>query len=277
MKFGVGNFSFDQDIRKGTMTQFDIIAKSKEIGFEAVEFMNLTPPEGENVKVYAEQLNAEAKRCGIEIAAYTISADLAKQDNRSEIERLKREVDVAAALGVKLFRHDCMHNYNCFRSFDQALPVLSDAIREVTAYAETLGIKTMTENHGRVVQDSDRVERLVNAVNHPNYGVLIDMGNFMVADENPVTAVSRLANLAFLVHAKDNRWLSRDDDTEGYRETRGCNRYLSMPVGYGDVPVKQCVEILKRAGYDGYLDIEYGGGEDSTEALTKGLKYLKSL
>ena len=38
----------------------------------------------------------------------------------------------------------------------------------MTEYAAAKGIKTMVENHGFFCQDSDRVEKLVTAVAHPN-------------------------------------------------------------------------------------------------------------
>jgi sugar phosphate isomerase/epimerase len=42
----------------------------------------------------------------------------------------------------------------------------------------------------------------------------------------------------------------------------------------GDIPVKQCIAILKRAGYDGYLSIEYEGKEDCIEGIKTGFKNL---
>jgi hypothetical protein len=61
----------------------------------------------------------------------------------------------------------------------------------------------MVENHGFFAQDSARVEKLLNAVNHPNFGWLVDMGNFVCADEEPYKAVGIAAPYAFHVHAKD--------------------------------------------------------------------------
>ncbi len=49
-------------------------------------------------------------------------------------------------LGTENFRHDVMHSYSRYRSFDLALPSLSAAIGEVTQYVKTLGIRTMSEN-----------------------------------------------------------------------------------------------------------------------------------
>ncbi len=279
MKIGVSSYSFSQYINSGKLTQFSAVAKAKELGFDAIEFTDLQPPEGETQIEYAKKIREEAARCGIEISAYVVGANLAQADPSEEVERLKGCVDVANALGAKLFRHDVMSSYDVFRSFDQALPTLACAIRKVTEYAETLGIKTMTENHGYICQDSDRVERLMNAVNHSNYGALIDMGNFLCADDDPAKATSRLANFAFLVHAKDFKKIEFQNycGEEGYFETRACNRLKGTTVGQGVVPVAQCIAILKRAGFDGYVDVEYEGSDDCIKGLAEGLKFLRSI
>ncbi len=278
MKIGVSSYSYSQYIRAEKMTQLDAVSKAKEMGFDAIEFTDLMPPEGETKLSYAKRICEEAKRCGIEISAYVVSANLAQKDTTQEVQKLKERVDEASALGAKFFRHDVMYGYDDFRSFDLALPTIVSAIREVTEYAEKLGIKTMSENHGYIAQDSDRMERLFNAVNHENYGALIDIGNFACADEDSALAVSRLANFAFMVHAKDFKKMKFTPEApEGHFQTRGANYLKGVAVGKGDIPVAQCFAILKRAGFDGYVDIEYEGAEDCIEGIAEGLRYLKSI
>lgn len=279
MKIGVSSYSFSQYVNSGKLTQLSAVAEAKKLGFEAIEFTPLTPPEGVSQLAYAKQIKEEAQRCQIEISAYVVGANLAQKNTEAEVYRLKECVDVAFELGAKLFRHDVMSDYAEFRSFDQALPTLAGAIREVTEYAKERGIKTMVENHGYICQDSARVERLVNAVGHPNFGTLVDMGNFLCVDEDPAMAVSRVANLAFLVHAKDfiRAKFNEKKVESGFFETRGCNRLKGTVVGQGSVPVAQCLAILKRAGYDGYVDVEFEGTEDCIKALTEGLAFLKTI
>ena len=104
------------------------------------------------------------------------------------------------------------------------------------------------------------------------------MGNFLCADENPITAVSRCAPYAFNVHAKDFLFKSgQEDQPEGFFMTRGGNFIRGTVVGHGVVPVKQCVAALKRAGYDGYLTLEFEGMERNEDALKIGARYLRKL
>ncbi|MBQ7901145.1 MAG: sugar phosphate isomerase/epimerase [Clostridia bacterium] len=281
MKIGTSSYSFSQYIRAGKITQIDTVRLAKEIGFDCIEFTDLTPPEGTTQQEYAKQIKAEADKCGIEISIYAVGADLAQRDEqgiKDETQRLFGCVDIARALGAKLMRHDVMFAYNGYRSFDEIVPTAAKIARDVTEYAEKNGIRTMSENHGMYYQDPDRIEKMIAAVNHPNYGLLMDIGNFMCADIHPAKAVSRLASLAFMVHAKDFVFtpFAPDMEKKGI-ETRGCNRLEGTSIGCGDVNAHQCFAILKKAGFDGYVDVEYEGSEDCTQGLKKSLKNIKAI
>ena len=62
---------------------------------------------------------------------------------------------------------------------------------------------------------------------------------------------------------------------EGLILTRGGNWLRGAIIGQGNVPVKQCIRIMKRAGYDGYLSIEFEGKEDCIYGITTGFANLK--
>ena len=160
MKVSVSSYSFSQQFRLGRMTQLDCVAKAKEMGFDAIEFTDIVGETLDQQKEYAKKIREEADRVGIEINAYTIGANLYQptpEAQAAEVERLKGQVDVAAILGAKVMRHDVCYSLGKTgnsRSFGLMLPTIAEGARQVTAYAETLGIKTCTENHGYIAQDS---------------------------------------------------------------------------------------------------------------------------
>lgn len=282
MKISVSSYSFQQYIRAGKMTQLDCVKKAKEMGFDAIEFINIDGNSLEEQKENAKKIADAAKEYDIEINAYTIGACLfntSDEEMSKEVARLKEQLDVAKILGAKIMRHDVCYQLGKSgksRSFDLMLPDIANNTREVTKYAESLGIKTCSENHGYIAQDSDRVERLFNAVNHDNYGLLVDIGNFICVDENPITAVSRVAPYAFHVHAKD-MYIRKAPSEACKSQTRGMNYFGGAVVGEGDIPVKHCLSILKKAGYDGFVSIEYEGAEDCMSGIERGLKNLKKI
>lgn len=281
MKISVSSYSFHQYIKAGKLTQFECVAKAKEMGFDAIEFTDITGDSLDEQKAMAKKIKDEADRVGIDINAYTIGANLyheSEEDCEKEVERLKGQLDVANILGAKVMRHDVCYTLGKTgnsRSFDLMLPTIADNARKVTEYGATLGIRTCTENHGFIAQDSDRVEKLFNTVNHDNYGLLVDIGNFLCVDEDPIHAVSRVAPYAVHAHVKD--FIYFDEAVEGRTiMTRGANYIAGTVIGEGAVPVRQCLKILKRANYDGYVSVEYEGKEDCIAGIERGLANLKS-
>lgn len=283
MKTSVSSYSYSSYMKNSGKNQLDLVPLAKEMGFDAIEFTDLRPSEGESQEYYARRIRAEADRVGIEISSYTIGADLLNADSLDEeVERLKGQVDVAAILGVKVMRHDATGGYKgaerTYKTFEDALPVLAEGCRRVTEYAATKGIQTTVENHGQFAQDSVRVEKLVHAVGHPNFGLLCDIGNFLCADDPSVTAVSRVAPFARHVHVKDFHIKSGSEPNpgKGYFTSRGGTYLRGAILGHGNVPVYQCLRILKQSGYDGYVSIEFEGIEDNLPALEIGLANLKN-
>jgi len=279
MKISVSSYCFNQYLKSGKMELIDTVAKAHEIGFEAIEFLDMLGNTQDERLEYAKKIRAEADRLGMVINAYTIGANLYRETPEecdAEVKHLCEKVDIAKALGCSVMRHDVCYKLGKTgnsRSFDLMLPTIAENARRITEYAATLGIKTCSENHGYISQDSDRVERLFNAVNHDNFGLLVDIGNFACVDEDSAKAVSRVAPYAIHVHAKDMH-LS-PVKKEGYGQTRGCNYFKGAILGEGNIDVPKCLAILKRAGYDGYVSIEFEGSEDCIYGISKGLEYLK--
>ena len=283
MKIGVSSYSFSQYIKAEKMTQFDCVARAHEMGFSGIEFTNLAGSCLEEQLELAKKIAAEAERVGIEIIAYTIDAELSKEtdeESQAELERLYGQLEVARALGAPLMRHDVCYKLGKSgnaRSFDLMLPTIAKNSRALTERAKELGIRTCTENHGYIAQDSDRVERLFNAVAHDNYGLLVDVGNFICADEEPSRAVSRVAPYAIHVHAKDFFVKASDEANpgQGWFRSRGGKYLRGSIIGHGNADAAKSLSIIKNSGYDGYVTIEFEGMEDNLKGIAIGLENLR--
>lgn len=284
MKISVSTYSFQRLIDSGKASQLDCIKMAKDMGFDAVEVMDIFPHDESSAEDYAGRIAEECRKLNFPIVNYTTGADFINGSNgnlASEIERLKGQIDIAAVLGAPGVRHDATTGYGPgtgkYRSFETALPVLVEGCRKVTEYASGKGIKTMVENHGFFCQDSERLEKLIDGVNHKNFGLLLDMGNFLCVDEAPQLAFGRLAPYAFYVHAKDFHVKNgiQLDPGEGFFRSRGGNYLRGSILGHGDVPVPQCLTVLRNIGYDGCVGIEFEGLEEPLKAIEIGLKNLK--
>jgi sugar phosphate isomerase/epimerase len=284
MKLGVSSYSFRKYILSEKCDYLKICDLAKEIGFDGIEFINLDEREfgiTTDCLATAKEIRAHCEKIGLEIIAYTVGANLLADDIDAMVKYLFDCIDVTEALGAKVMRHDVCsalpknHLYN----YKDAIADMVPHIRRVTEYAASKGIKTCTENHGKIFQAPERVEALIRAVNRENYGWLVDMGNFICVDADPVHSVTLAAPYAFHVHAKD--FLFKSGETgicpNGFFGTGGGNFIRGTVIGHGVVPVKQCVSIFKKAGYEGWLSLEFEGMEDCLEGIEAGLDYLKKI
>ena len=281
MKICVSSYSFQPMLKSGEISQLGLIKKVKEMGFDGIEFTDLSPENGLSEREYAQMLREESERLNLPIVNYTIGAELINRPLDEECERLFGKVDVAAILGASGMRHDATGGFEGakgrFCGFDQALPTLIEGCRRVTEYAAEKGISTMVENHGFFAQDSDRVEKLVTGVANENFGLLVDIGNFACADDPSDKAVGRVAKYAKYVHVKDFHIKSGSEPDPGrdFFRSRAGNYLRGAIIGHGSIPVAQCIGILKRAGYDGYVSIEFEGIEQTLKGIEIGLENLR--
>lgn len=278
MKISVSSYSYSA---LGT-DDFSRMHLAKEMGFDGIEFAEINPPEGVDKAEHAKALKALSDELSLPITNYAIGADFINKDCDSEIERLKGEIDIAEILGVKVMRHDATGGPEEERfsldGFDKYLPTLAKGCRAVTEYAVTKGIKTSVENHGYFCQQSDRVEALMKAVDHENFGWLVDIGNFMCADENPLDAVKVGVNYIAYAHVKDFYYKDKSEERpDGYFRTRADNHLCGSVLGDGVVPVKACLDLIKGVGYDGWVTLEYEGQESPLTGVPKGFEFLKSI
>ncbi|MFC5403337.1 sugar phosphate isomerase/epimerase family protein [Cohnella soli] len=278
MKLGVSTYSLWKAIRRGEMDVLEAIDWIAEQGGVHVE---IVPPVhlGEKPEL-VRQIVERAARAGIEISNYAIGGNLVTDDDaefEAEIERLKGEVDIARALGVKLMRHDAAsHSDTSMSHFMRRLPKLAEGCRRVADYAASFGITTSVENHGFFLQASDRVLALVDAVGRPNFKTTIDIGNFMCADENSVAAVKKNIGFASMIHMKDFYLRPASLNLgEGWYKTMAGNYVRGAIVGHGDIDIPEVLRIVRNSGYDGYISLEFEGMEDCREGTRIGLDNMR--
>ena len=280
MKIGVSSYSFSKYMKATGANYIDICNLAKEIGYDGIEFIDLSPEvSGKDVMETAREIREHCAKIGLEVSAYTIGANFLKDDPDAEVERVKGCVDVAVELGAKTMRHDACWGPRPTPGYTwrDAVAEIAPYIRKVTEYAASKGVRTCTENHGQFIQEPERVEELIRTVGHPNYGWLVDMGNFICADYDSVKAAAIAIPYAFHVHAKDFIYKKgcEVDPGMGWFKTRGQNYARGTIAGHGVIPVYQCVKMFKAAGYEGYLSLEFEGMEDNLDALKAGYAYLR--
>ncbi|MBT1635010.1 sugar phosphate isomerase/epimerase family protein [Clavibacter michiganensis] len=280
MRFGVSSYTFAPALEAGTLTVpdvVDLVADSDAAHLE-ISIAGLGSELVDDSELVAA-IRARADARGVVLANYAVGADLRGPDLDGEVARLHEHLRVAHELGIPLLRHDVFAwgwREADDAEFERALATIVPVCRALADHAATLGIATTVENHGMSMNASDRVLRLVEAVDRPAFRVTLDVGNSLCVDEDPLDAVPRLLPHAAVVHLKD--FDVRDvppDDT--WMTTLGGRGIRGAVVGSGDLPLGELLGLVAASGFDGPVSIEFEGLEDPMTGFTQGLAAAQRL
>ncbi|WP_373231120.1 sugar phosphate isomerase/epimerase family protein [Cohnella sp.] len=281
MKIGLSTYCFWQAMKTGEMNVITAIEHVAAMGGEHVEIVPLGFDLTANPELI-EEIKQKAFSLGLDISNYAIGANFAgldEQEFEQEIRRVMHEVDIAAALGVRLMRHDVASSKDTsIRKFSADLPRLVEACTRIADYAAAFGITTSVENHGYFIQASDRVQALIHGVNRPNFRTTLDIGNFLCVDEDPVAAVRNNIPYASIVHIKDfYRRPEAVNPGEGWFRSSAGYYLKGAIVGHGDVDIRSVLRVVQQSGFDGYLSIEFEGLEPCLLGTKLALDNVKRL
>lgn len=284
MKVGLSTYSLLNALKSEEMTILDVVQWIADNGGEHMELVPYGYTVEDNVEL-ADAIREKAKSVGIELSNYSMPANFVQPTEEAfeeEMARVKRHVDVVNRMGIKHMRHDvtaftlpkeCM----TIAWFEESLPLIVNGSQIIADYAAQFGITTTIENHGFSVQASDRVQRVLHAVDRSNFKTTLDIGNFMCVDENPIIGVMKNLPYASLVHFKDFYFRSYDEnpgDGVWFSTTHG-NYLRGAIVGHGDIPIRKIVKLIKESGYDGNITVEFEGMEECKSASKIAMDNLR--
>ena len=285
--FGFSSYSFHSKLSTGEMTLPQVIEWIAASEGEHLELAVLgddadSPiPNIASDPAYVDQIRTAAEAAGVPLTNLAIGADLSDGDPK-QIERVKKYVDLAERLGITRMRHDVVahagHEGDDTPLFEQVLPAIVAASKEIAQYAASKGITTSLENHGFFVQSADRVRRIIHAVDEPNFRTTLDVGNFVCVDEAPEVSVAQNLPYAMVVHFKD--FYIRPADAApgaGWFRSRGGKHLRGAVVGNGDIDLRAVARAIADSDFSGYAAIEFEGWEDCLLGCERGIAYAKSL
>ena len=169
-------------------------------------------------------------------------------------------------------------------SIDQGVDLAVASIQACLPYAQELGITLILENHYKddfweypeFAQKMEVFLRLVDKIEHPNFGVNYDPSNAFLAGEDPLELLYRVSHRVVTMHASDRYLIEgtiedlRNDEngTIGYAK-----RLRHGEIGQGLNDYDAIFEELKRVGFDGWISIE--DGVDGMDQLGRSVAYLR--
>ena len=232
------------------------------------------------------QFRSEVEDIGKVIPMLCCSPDFTNPDTAArekEIEKQKRFIDMAKTLGASYCRV-LSGQKRPELSIDEGVKLAADSIHACLPYAKERGITLNLENHYKddfwtypeFAQKMEVFCQLVDAIEHPNFGVNYDPSNTYLAGEDPVELLKRVSHRVVTMHASD-RYLSEGTLEDLRKEEGGVEGYAQRlrhgEIGKGLNDYDAIFAELKRVGFDGWISIE--DGVDGIEQLERSVAFLQ--
>lgn len=280
MKLGCSSWSYHKSISEGRLDQQAWLRLcARELELDGVELLDLHFPDTSTP--YLRDLRHLTTSLGLTISCVSVSNDFGRptpEEREEELERVRRWLEIASYLGAPVVRvfagwpqsaapeeasarpkgvAGLLRRLAGFRAptdKERLWPDMIAYLRTAAYHAAEKGIVLGLENHdgGGFVGTAAEVERCLREVDSPWLRLCLDTGDY-----GDLTSIERTADKAVHVHAK--LYELTDDGIE-------------TTLDWASV-----IAILKRAGYRGFLSIEYEGEEPAETALPRGVRRLRRL
>jgi sugar phosphate isomerase/epimerase len=171
-----------------------------------------------------------------------------------EVAWTRKVVQAAHQLGAHVVRIDVVPHQT---PADQFLPLAIKACKQLCETAEGTPVRFGIENHGRVTNDPQFLDKLFDGVGSPRLGLTLDALNFYWFG-HPLDELygicEKFAPRAYHTHCKSARY---PEDKRNTRRPIGWEyEKYAAPIYAGDIDYKRVATILRQAGYRGDLCLE---------------------
>lgn len=271
IKLGISSYSY-WHFRPPKVAIEEVIEKAAELGVEGVDILH-RQMESED-RAYLQKLKRRAFVNGIDLISLSIHQDFVSEDpaeRQKAIDHTLHCIDLAYQMGIPCIRLNS-GRWNTIESFDELMakrgeePVLPgfkeddgfkwciDSIQKCIPRAAENGVLLALENHWGLTRTPEGLLRIVNTVDSPWLGVLMDTGNFL---ENPYPKLEMIAPKTVFVQAKTYY---------------GGGEWYTLDLDY-----ERIARILKAVNYRGYVAIEFEGKDPADDGVWKSVELLRSV
>ena len=277
IQLAVSSYSY-WHFRSARVSIETVIEKTAALGVPGVDVLHrqMDIPERAPLtaghRAYLQKLKRHAFRHGVNLVCLSIHQDFVDPSadyRRREIEHTLKCIEIAGALGIPCIRLNS-GRWNTIRSFDDLMKArgeeplppghsedegfkwCQDAIEQCLPKAAECGVLLALENHWGLTRTPEGLLRLVNAINSPWLGALMDTGNFL---EDPYEKLAAIAPRTVFVQAKTYF---------------GGGEWYTLDLDYARV-----ARILADANYTGYVALEMEGREPADTAVPKSVEMLR--
>ena len=277
IKFGLSSYSY-WHFRDPKVTIHQVIDNAAKFGIEGVDVLhqqmdcyNKGYTQSEE-NAYLQSIKRHAFVNGIDLICLSIHQDFVDPDaelRKKHIEHTKKCIELAYKMGIPCIRLNS-GRWGTVKTFDELMerrglePVIEgyteedafkwciDAIEKCLPKAEECGVVLALENHWGLTRSPKGLLRIVDAIESPWMGLLMDTGNFL---EEPYEKLKKIASKANFVQAKTYF---------------GGGEWYTLDLDY-----KRVAKILADVNYGGYISLEFEGKADADEGVRRSMEMFQ--
>ncbi len=266
---GVSTYSF-WHFKEQKVEVVDCIERAAEMGFDGVEILHRQMSSESDA--YLQELKRRAHANGMCLMGFSIHQGFVYPDaekRRENVAHTLHCIELACKMGIPVLRLNT-GRWNTIASFDELMahqgiePVLPghtedegfawciESIEKCLPAAEKNGVTLALENHWGIGRTAAGLLRIHNAIRSPWLKLLLDTGNFL---EDTYGQMEQIAPYAEMVQAKTYF---------------GGGEWYTLDIDYARVAA-----ILRQAGFQGWISLEFEGKEDAATGIPRSLALLR--
>ena len=258
-KISLAEWSLHKALFAKQLDNLDFPAKAKkDFKIDAVEYVNVFFKDKAEDTQYLNQLNKRAKDHGVKNLLIMIDGEGNLGDQNAEqrqkaVENHYKWINAAKYLGC----HSIRVNAAGQGKPKEVAGAVTESLGSLSEYSAKEKINVIVENHGGFSSNGEWLAGIIKNVNSPYCGTLPDFGNFRISENelyDRYEGVRELMPFAKGVSAK-----SMDFDENGFESI---------------IDYRKMIQIVKDAGYKGYIGIEYEGSRLSEDEGIRATKVL---
>jgi sugar phosphate isomerase/epimerase len=257
LKLGLNAYSFDKQLRAGSMTLADAVHFCAQHAVDAIDTTGYyfpgypkAPPDD-----YIYDLKRVAFVNGVGISGTGVRNDFAVADaaaRKADIQMVKDWIVVASKLGAPVIRVFSGPKRPEGHSFDEAVEWMVADFKECAAFGKQHGVVVGLQQHNDFLKTADEVIRVINAVDSGWFGAILDIGSLRQGD--PYAEIEKLVPYAVSWQIKENVGRDGKEEPTDLRKIKG---------------------IIDRSGYRGYVPFEALGAGDPRAKIVAFLEKIR--
>ena len=269
MRKSICHYSFHRRWQAEHWTPQRLTAEVATLGIEGIDFhARLLGSPKEAAGLIQEALSASGRI----LSGLSLGNDFCQDDSaefRRQVDTVKEWLPVAHAVKAPVSRifGGSVSDRDDAAATEKSLQQVLDGLGEVVREAERYDIVLALENHGGMPCTAEEQVRVIEAIGSPCLRATIDVGNYMEGGQEGHVGTAIAAKYAAYVHFKDFRKRPTQSKPWGW-DIEACT------VGKGDVDHRACLEALKKAGYDGFVALEYEGPDEEAIAVPESVQFI---